>query len=142
LEYGPGRYGDAAELAYLCAALGTRPYVTHMRGYGVRAGVGMAEATEIVREARVPLHVSHYHGPAADLLRLLDGVEDVTFDSYPYQRASSILGMVALPDWLPTADLAATIAALGDAAVQERLRAGWSGDLWPRLTLACVTHPD
>ena len=141
LEYAPGRYGDAAELAYLCAPLGTRPYVTHLRGYGVRAGVGMGEASQIVRAARVPLHVSHYHGPAADLLRLLDGL-DVTFDSYPYQRASSILGMVALPDWLPTADLAATTAALGDPEVRDRLRAGWSGDLWPRITLACVAHPD
>src|SRR5205814_2422364 len=160
LEYAPGRYGDADELAYLCAPLGDRPYVTHMRGYGARAAVGMGEASEIVREARVPLHVSHYHGPAPDLLALLDGASamdcDVTFDSYPYLRASSILGMVALPDWLPTADLAATTAALGDPTVRDRLRAGWADErrlagpaqvpaheeLWQRITLACVTHPD
>ncbi len=142
LEYAPGRYADAAELAYLCAPLGRRPYVTHMRGYGVRAGVGMGEATQIARLARVPLHVSHYHGPAADLTALLDAAPDVTFDSYPYQRASSILGMVALPEWLPTADLAATAAALRDPAVRARLRAGWSDDLWPRIRLACVSHPD
>src|SRR5205814_1128437 len=146
LEYAPGRYGDADELAYLCAPLGDRPYVTHMRGYGARAAVGMGEASEIVREARVPLHVSHYHGPAPDLLALLDDASamgcDVTFDSYPHQRASSILGMVALPDWLPTADLAATTAALGDPAVRDRLRAGWSDALWARITLACVAHPD
>jgi N-acyl-D-amino-acid deacylase len=142
LEYVPGRYADAAELAYLCAPLGARPYVTHMRGYGVRAAAGMGEATEIGRAASVPLHVSHYHGPAPQLRALLDEAGDVTFDSYPYTRASSILAMVVLPDWLPTADLAATTAALRDAAVRARLRAEWPGDLWPRITLACVFHPD
>jgi N-acyl-D-amino-acid deacylase len=146
LEYAPGRYADATELAYLCAPLGARPYVTHMRGYGPRAGVGMAEATRIGRDARVPVHVSHYHGAAAELLGLLDGARaeglDFTFDSYPYLRASSILAMVALPDWLPTADLAATSAALRDAAVRARLRAGWRDELWPRITLAWVSHPD
>ncbi|OLB67306.1 MAG: N-acyl-D-aspartate/D-glutamate deacylase [Actinobacteria bacterium 13_2_20CM_2_72_6] len=142
LEYVPGKYADAAELAYLCAPLGARPYVTHMRGYGPRAGVGMGEATEIASAARVPLHVSHYHGPAAQLTALLDEAGDVTFDSYPYTRASSILAMVALPDWLPTADLSATTAALRDAAVRARLRAEWPDDLWPRIRLACVFHPD
>jgi N-acyl-D-amino-acid deacylase len=146
LEYVPGRYADAAELAYLCAPLGARPYVTHMRGYGARAGIGMAEATRIGRDARVPLHVSHYHGPAAELIALLDAAEaddvDVTFDSYPYLRASSILAMVALPDWLPTADLAATSAALRDPATRTRLRAQWPDELWPRITLAGVFHPD
>jgi N-acyl-D-amino-acid deacylase len=146
LEYVPGKYADAAELAYLCAPLGARPYVTHLRGYGIRAGIGMAEATRIGRDASVPLHVSHYHGPAPELTALLDAAEaegvDVTFDSYPYLRASSILAMVALPDWLPTADLAATTAALRDPAVRTRLRAEWSDELWPRITLACVFHPD
>jgi N-acyl-D-amino-acid deacylase len=72
---------------------------------------------------------------------LLQGL-DVTFDSYPYQRASSILGMVVLPDWLPTADPAATSAALRDPAVRERLKAGWTDELWPRVTLASVANPD
>jgi N-acyl-D-amino-acid deacylase len=140
LEYAPGRYGDEAELAYLCAPLGRRPYVTHMRGYEGRAGVGMAEATAIARRAGVPLHVSHYHGPADELLPLLDG--DVSFDSYPYLRGSSTLALVALPGWLPTADLDATTAALRDPAVVARLRTQWPAELWPRIRLACIDHPD
>ena len=46
LEYLPGRFAAAAEIADLCrpvAAAGL-PYVTHMRGYGVAAPSGMAEA--------------------------------------------------------------------------------------------------
>ncbi len=142
LEYAPGRYGDEAELAYLCAPLGRRPYVTHLRGYGTETGVGMAEATAIARRARVPLHVSHYHGPADELLALLEAAGDVSFDSYPYLRGSSTLALVALPGWLPTADLDATTAALRDPAVVGRLRAWWPDELWPRITLACVDHPD
>jgi N-acyl-D-amino-acid deacylase len=140
LEYAPGRYAAEAELAYLCAPLDGRPYVTHMRGYEDKAGTGIAEATAIARRARVPLHVSHYHGPADELIRLLDG--DVSFDSYPYLRGSSTLALVALPGWLPTADLDATTAALRDPAVLARLRARWPDELWPRITLACVDHPD
>jgi len=136
LEYAPGRYADAAELAYLCAPLGDRPYVTHMRGYETKAPGGLAEAGEIGRRAKVPVHISHLHGP--DLAALLDG--DLTFDSYPYLRGSSILAMVVLPDWLPTADLAATAAALRDPAVRARL--AWPDELWSRVTLARVAHPD
>jgi N-acyl-D-amino-acid deacylase len=140
LEYAPGRYADEAELAYLCAPLGRRPYVTHLRGYEARAGVGMAEAVAIAGRAGVPLHVSHYHGPADELLGLLEG--DVSFDSYPYLRGSSTLALVALPDWLPTADLDATAAALREPAVVARLRALWPDELWPRVTLAYIEHPD
>ena len=146
LEYAPGRYAGIDELAYLCAALGDRPYVTHMRGYEGRAGVGMAEATSIGRCAGVPVHVSHFHGPAGELIGMLDaaaasGVE-VTFDSYPYLRGSSTLALVALPAWLPAADLDATTAALRDPGVRARLRALWTDELWPRITLACVDHAD
>jgi N-acyl-D-amino-acid deacylase len=140
LEYAPGRYADAAELAYVCAPLGDRPYVTHMRGYEAQAPDGFAEAVEVGHRAGVPVHISHLHGPADVVLPLLD--EPVTFDSYPYLRGSSILALVTLPDWLPTADLDATAAALRDADVQARLRAQWRDELWPRVTIACVDHPD
>ena len=146
LEYAPGRYAGTAELAYLCGPLGGRLYVTHMRGYEARAPVGMAEVTEIGRLARVPQHVSHYHGPAAELTALLDAARagglDVTFDSYPYLRGSSILAMVVLPDWLPTADLEVAEAMLRDPAVRGRLRAQWPDTLWPTISLSQVSHPD
>jgi N-acyl-D-amino-acid deacylase len=143
LEYTPGRYADAAELAYLCAALDGRPYVTHMRGYEAQTPVGFAEAVEVGRGAGVPVHVSHLHGPAELVFGLLDGAPvEVSFDSYPYLRGSSILALVTLPGWLPTADLDATVAALRDPAVRDRLLALWPDDLWPRVTLARVAHRD
>ncbi|GIH21393.1 N-acyl-D-amino-acid deacylase family protein [Rugosimonospora africana] len=146
LEYMPGGYATADELIRLAAPLGGRPYVTHMRGYEAHAGTGMAEATAIGRGSGAPVHVSHYHGPAEWLAGMVDeardGGLDVTFDSYPYLRGSSTLAMVTLPSFLPTADLDATLAALREPATQARLAGLWSAELWPRITLACVEHPD
>jgi N-acyl-D-amino-acid deacylase len=146
LEYSPGRYAGVDELAELCAPLGDRPYVTHMRGYEGRAVRGLAEATAIAARAHVPLHVSHLHGPPGAVGAALAEARtlglDVTYDSYPYLRGSSTLALVALPDWLPTADLAATATALGEPAVRTRLRAEWPEERWPGVVLSCVDHPD
>lgn len=140
LEYAPGRYADAGELAHLCAPLGGLPYVTHMRGYGAQAPVGMAEAVEIARRSGAAVHVSHYHGPAATLLPLVrdaraQGV-DLTFDTYPYLRSSTILAMVTLPPWVPAADTDRALALLESSRV--RLAREWEAldDAWPRITLS------
>ncbi|MER7206831.1 amidohydrolase family protein [Streptosporangium sp. NPDC000239] len=136
LEYAPGRYADAAELAALCAPLGALPYVTHMRGYGVNATTGMTEVTDIARRSGAAVHVSHYHGPAATLLPMVDRARDegldVTFDTYPYLRGSTILAMVALPSWIPAADTDRALSLL------ESERIEWDETIWPRITLSHV----
>ncbi|GAA4968858.1 amidohydrolase family protein [Nonomuraea thailandensis] len=138
LEYLPGRYADAEELAALCEPLGGLPYVTHMRSYGERAGVGMAEVVEIAERSGAAVHVSHLHGPAGVLLPLVEdalgkGV-DLTFDTYPYLRGNTILAMVALPPSVPGAD---TDAAL-EMIASDALDAWWptQAALWPRLTIS------
>lgn len=136
LEYAPGRYADAGEIAALCAPLGGLPYVTHMRGYGAQAGTGMAEATDIARRSGAAVHVSHYHGPASALLPLMDQARldglDVTFDTYPYLRGSTILAMVALPSWIPAADTVRALELLESEPVE------WDPAIWPRITLSHV----
>ncbi len=140
LEYAPGRYADAAELAALCAPLGDLPYVTHMRAYGASAAVGMTEVVEIARRSGAAVHVSHLHGPASTLLPLVEDARrqdvDLTFDTYPYLRASTILAMVTLPPWVPAADPDRAVAML--SAERDRLAREWAGrdDLWPRITLS------
>jgi N-acyl-D-amino-acid deacylase len=142
LEYAPGRYADAAEIAALCAPVAGAglPYVTHMRGYEAAAADGMAEVTEIARRSGVAAHVSHYHGPAARLTALVDDARaeglDLTFDSYPYVRGSSTLAMVTLPDWVPAADTDAALAAV------EGLDFAGIEDVWPRITLSHVPADD
>ncbi|MBD5786449.1 amidohydrolase family protein [Cellulosimicrobium terreum] len=147
LEYVPAAYADEAELVALAGVAAARglPHVSHMRGYEDRAGPAFAELVRIARASGVATHVSHYHGPADELLGYVDDARatglDVTFDSYPYLRGCSILSMVTLPTWLPIADPDATVAALADPAVLDRLhREHLPGlaDLWPRVTLAAV----
>lgn len=151
LEYEPGRYADAAELAELCRPVAARgmPYVSHMRGYEAAAPAGVAEAVEIARSSGVAVHLSHYHGPAERLIGLVDEARadgiDLTFDSYPYLRGSTILAMVTLPPWLPAAEPDRTVAELGDPAVRGRLDAEWFADraaLWSRITLSYVPSGD
>lgn len=149
LEYVPAAYADERELVALASVVAARglPHVSHMRGYEERAGGAFAELTRIARASGVATHVSHFHGPAAELAGLVDdarsGGLDVTFDSYPYLRGCSILSMVALPVWLPVADGDATVRALRDPSVVERLRLHFAGlaDLWPRVTFASVPGP-
>ena len=147
LEYVPATYADEAELVALTSILAARglPHVSHMRGYEDKAGPAFAELVRVARASGVATHVSHYHGPAAELLGYVDEAHaqglDVTFDSYPYLRGCSILSMVSLPTWLPIADVDATVAALTDPAVLDRLHREHFpalADLWPRVTMAAV----
>jgi N-acyl-D-amino-acid deacylase len=102
----------------------------------------MAEVRAIIAKVGVAGHVSHYQGPADVLIPLVDDARDsgldLTFDSYPYRRASTILAMLALPHWLDGTDLDRTIEALNDSAVRARIAAEADPSLWPRITLAHV----
>jgi N-acyl-D-amino-acid deacylase len=147
LEYVPGSYAEATEVGALCAPVGAAglPYVTHMRGYESAAAAAMAEVREIARLGRVAPHVSHYHGPKDELIALVDDARaegiDLTFDSYPYLRGCSTLTLVTLPGWLPIADLDATLEALADSSVREKLERDWFAhrpEVWPRIALSHV----
>ncbi|WP_454043100.1 N-acyl-D-amino-acid deacylase family protein [Cellulosimicrobium sp. Marseille-Q8652] len=151
LEYVPAAYADEDEVVALARVVAARglPHVSHMRGYEDRAGPAFAELVRIARAAGVATHVSHYHGPADELVGYVDDARaaglDVTFDSYPYLRGCSILSMVTLPTWLPIADPDATVAALRDPAVLDRLHREHLpalADLWPRVTMAAVPTED
>lgn len=147
LEYFPGGSADAAEIAALATACARRglPYVSHMRGYEDSAATGMAELLDIARRSGAAAHVSHYHGPAERLAALVDaglaeGI-DLSFDSYPYLRGSSILAMVALPPELTRAGAGHVLAVLADPAGRARLTAEWFAgrdELWPRVTFSHV----
>ncbi len=147
LEYVPGRYGNAAELAQLCqpVAQAGLPYVTHMRGYGANAPTGAAEARDIGIAAGVAVHISHYHGPGPVLASIVDsyraGGLDLTFDTYPYRRSCTILAMAALPRWLDDTDLDRVVATLGEPAVRQTVTEGLNPDLLSRITLAHVPAP-
>ena len=152
LDYIPSLYADADELAELCKEIRNAGgvYVTHMRGYGPKAEIGMNEVFEICRKSDCPGHISHYNGPADVLLRLIDQGRaeglDLTFDTYPYLRGSTILAMVALPGWVQIGGVDATMERLSDKKVVDQLEREWfnTGTPYPleTTTIAMVEHPD
>lgn len=141
LDYVPNIFADVAELIALCrpVARAGALYVTHMRGgYETNAPLGIAEVTDIALNTGVSVHVSHYHGPAALLIELIDGMAaqgaDVTFDCYPYRRGCTILAMPVLPPDLLDGTNAEVAARLRDPAVRRTLLDDW----FPSLR----TNPD
>ena len=152
LDYIPSRYANAREIAALCEVIAPDDgvYVTHMRGYGPNAGIGMREVFEIAKLSGVPSHVSHYNGPADLLLPLMDeGAAlgfDLSFDSYPYLAGSTILGMVALPPWVQEGGIAPTLERLSDASIRIRLNSEWFSSPTPypldTTTISMVDNPD
>ena len=91
LDYIPSLYADAREISALCEAIvpSNGIYVTHMRGYGSHAPIGMQEVDDIVRRSGVAAHISHYNGPAEVLLPLID-------------RGRAGSGTTSLPTLIPT----------------------------------------
>lgn len=151
LEYVPGRFAAAAELAHLCepVAEAGAVYVSHLRGYEADAWRGMAEMFDIAQRSGVAVHASHLHGPANMIAGLLgrargEGI-DVTFDSYPYLRGSTILAAVALPAEMQFAGPGDTVTQLRDARVRQRLARDWFpaiGAILDRITLSYVSAPE
>jgi len=151
LDYVPSRYADTAEITELSRAMGTRRgvYVTHMRGYGARAPQGVGEVYEIARGSEVPVHISHYSGPAEIHLPLIeDGLAAglrVSFDTYPYSASATILSMLLLPGWVQEGSVDEVAARLGDPQVRARLREEWAdgaGASFDRITLSAVAAPE
>ncbi|MBX6312748.1 MAG: D-aminoacylase [Isosphaeraceae bacterium] len=152
LDYIPSRYADAREIAALCEVIAPQDgvYVTHMRGYGPDAPIGMREVYEIAERSGVAAHISHYNGPADVLLPLIDQGRarglDLTYDTYPYLAGSTILGMVALPPWVQQGGIEPTLERLADPAIRARLNAEWFSKPTPypldKITLAMIAHPD
>ncbi len=152
LDYIPSLYADAREIAALCEAIvpDDGVYVTHMRGYGADATIGMQEVYRIAEASGVASHISHYNGPADLLLPLIDQGRarglDLTFDSYPYLAGNTILGMIALPGWVQAGGIDPTLERLADPAIRARLRNEWfSGGLRQPLdhvTIAMVANEE
>jgi N-acyl-D-amino-acid deacylase len=134
LDYPPGSYASTEELAAIteeAARLGGF-YHTHVRyPLGDRFLDPFREAIEIGRLGGGPVHITHFYhrqtypGPPEQLLALVDdanaGGQDVTFDTYPYEWASTRL-LIQLPHWVQSGGPMATKQRLADGAVRRRLR--------------------
>ena len=165
LDYVPGIFQDAAEIAALCASVARADgvYVTHMRGgYESNTAAGIAEVAEISRRAEhesgspLKVHISHFHADADIVLGQLDALEesgvDATFDAYPYVRGCTLLGMPLLPPEISALPREQAVAVIADPARRADLReactkrAAQSASLgpdWPdMITLAHIAAPE
>ncbi len=135
LDYPPGSYASTDELAALTAEAARHGglYHTHVRyPLGDRFLDPFREAIEIGRRGGGPVHITHFYhrasypGPPERMLELVDGARaeglDVTFDTYPYEWASTRL-LIQLPQWVQAGGPAALRARLADAGIRDRLRA-------------------
>jgi N-acyl-D-amino-acid deacylase len=130
LDYVPGGFADTAELIELARPVGERGgvYVSHLRGYARdRIHDSLLEAGHIAARSGAAGHASHLHGPADVLENALEAIEreygvQLSFDSYPYLRGSTILAMLVLPGSIQSGGADATLARLGDPEVRRMLR--------------------
>ena len=162
LDYPPGSFASTDELAALTAeaALGNGFYHTHVRyGLGDRFLDPFREAIEIGRRGDGPVHLTHFYhrqthpgGPEL-LLGLVDDARtaglDVTFDTYPYEWASTRL-LIQLPQWVQAGGPMLLKQRLADDGIRDRLRtelggrgaAYTSAAGWADLRLGAFTRPD
>jgi N-acyl-D-amino-acid deacylase len=134
LDYPPGAYADTDELAELTAEAAEHGgfYHTHVRyPLGDRYLDPFREAIEIGRRGEGPVHVTHFYhrqtfpGGPGPMLALIDDARaagmDVTFDTYPYEWASTRL-LIMIPPWAQSGGPRETKARLADASVRDRIR--------------------
>jgi N-acyl-D-amino-acid deacylase len=135
LDYPPGSFATTGELAELTAEAATLGgiYHTHVRyPLGDRFLDPFREAIEIGRRSGGSVHITHfYHRPTypgspEQMIELVTNARaeglDVTWDSYPYEWASTRL-LIMLPPWVQAGGPGPLRERLADAAVRQRLRA-------------------
>lgn len=159
LDYVPGLYAGATEIAALCAPVAEAglPYVTHMRGgYEHNAEAGVLEIAEIARLSGAPVHISHFHTPAAEARRLMQLLADkniaATFDAYGYTRGCTLVAMALLPPRFNSMPVGEAVVELSTPEVRAELRRNWFpgiahkpslGPDWPKMiTIGHTPSPE
>ncbi len=159
LDYPPGSYATTDELATLTrvAAAAGGFYHTHVRyQLGDRFLDPFREAIEIGRRAEGPAHITHFYhrrtypGGPEELLALVDVArahgQDVTFDTYPAEWASTRL-LIQLPGWIQSGGPGPLKTRLADRSARDRLRTEIgvnpsSAPNWADVRLGAFRRPD
>jgi N-acyl-D-amino-acid deacylase len=162
LDYPPGAYATTGELAALAEEAGRHGgfYHTHVRyALGDRYLDPFREAIEIGRRAGAPAHITHFYhrethpGGPEPMLALVDDAratgQDVTFDTYPYEWASTRL-LIQLPQWIQAGGPGPLKERLADRATRDRVRAEFtargasyaSKSGWADVRLGAFRRPD
>jgi N-acyl-D-amino-acid deacylase len=134
LEYTPGSFAAADEIAELCKVVAARGgvYATHMRDEGDRLIESIEESIGAARASGVRLQISHLKtafprnwGKVGEALALLEKAQadglTVLADRYPYIAGSTGLS-INFPAWSRQGNTDAFLARLRDPALEPRIR--------------------
>src|SRR3954447_4171960 len=162
LDYPPGSFATTDELATLTAEAGKAGgfYHSHVRyPLGDRYLDPFREAIEIGRRAEAPAHITHFYhratypGGPEPMLALVDDARasglDVTFDTYPYEWASTRL-LIQLPQWIQAGGPGPLKERLADREARDRVReelaargaSSTSAAGWSDLRLGALPRPE
>jgi N-acyl-D-aspartate/D-glutamate deacylase len=112
LIYIPGAYAKVDELAALTEVVARHGgiYASHIRSEESGLLDAVAEAIEIGKRGKTPVHISHlkvtgkpYWGNVRTAVKMIEDAraagQIVTADQYPYTASSTSLEAMLLPDW-------------------------------------------
>ncbi len=133
LLYVPGTYAKTEEVISLAevAARHGGVYASHIREQGEKLHDSIDEAVRVGREANMPVQISHFKikgrtrwGSIGEAIELVESYRrqgvDVVIDAYPYERASTNLG-VNLPRWAVAGGAAEIAARIRDSDTHARI---------------------
>ena len=154
LIYVPSSFADSAELVDIAAVVGEEGglYASHIRNEGAGLLVAVKEALDIGRQAKLPVHISHFKSSGRDawglVHRAVAMIEEarneghtVTADQYPYLASSTSLEATVIPQWARAGGHKELVARLDDSEQSTRIReaiadAVRKGDDGERLKIA------
>lgn len=110
LIYVPSSYADMEELIAIAKVVAAHDgiYASHMRGEGTGLLSSVEELLRIGREAKLPVHISHFKSSGRDAwglvreaIRVVEEAQElgqrVTADQYPYIASSTSLDATVIP---------------------------------------------
>jgi N-acyl-D-amino-acid deacylase len=136
LIYTPGVFATTAEIIEVAKVVGKHGgiYASHIRGEGDHLLEAIAEAIYIGKQARLPVHISHFKAStppnwgkvrhsSAMVEEARKNGRKVTADQYPYRASSTSLGALVMPAWVRAGTDADVKARLEDESLLPKIRA-------------------
>jgi len=134
LQYVPSRFASTEELVALASVAAQHGgiYISHQRSESGQIDASLDEVFTIARRAAIPAEVWHLKtaykanwGRMPSVLKRFEDARaeglDVTFNMYPYDRASNGLD-ACLPLWVREGGLEPMLARLNDRSLRDRIK--------------------
>lgn len=153
LIYVPGTYSKTEELIELAKVVAAHGglYASHIRGEGRDLLTSVEEALTIGREAKLPVHISHFKASGRDawgsLHLAIDMIEKArgngqvaTADQYPYTASSTSLEATVLPTWCREGGRDGIKKRLADPESRARIRTAIEKDLQRSVRIQIASY--